>query len=350
LKFKVIQWATGAMGKSILRAVIDHPDLELVGLFVYSDEKVGKDAGDIARRHSTGVQATQRIDKILSTEADVVIHAPRIQPPYKHHNEVICRLLASGKNVITINGHSFPQYWGRDYLESIESACRIGGTTLFGTGLNPGFVVEKIATVATGLCTKIENIFISEIFETNQMRDPNYVFDILGFGSDEGAIDPNDPSWAPAEILNGMYSEVVAHLVYRLGYDLDRIETDHIMLPATSDIHTAAGWIKKGTIGHTNWRWHGVSRGKRLVSLFIYWIMETAHLDSKNYDLWNVKINGLPGVKIDINLETPERYPFRTSPEQLAVAASVVNSIPSVCAAKSGVMDIPVANHFKKGF
>lgn len=350
MKFKVVQWATGAMGKSILRAVIDHPDLELVGLFVYSDEKAGKDAGDIARRRPTGVLATQRVEEILSAEADVVIHAARLQPPYTHHNEVICRLLASGKNVITINGHSFPPYWGRDYVEEFESACRTGGTTLCGTGLNPGFIVEKIATMATGLCTRIENVFVSEIFETNRMRDPNYVFDILGFGSDPGAIDPNDPSWPPAEILNGMYSEVVAHLVYRLGFGLDRIETDHIMLPASSDIHTAAGWIKKGTIGHTNWRWHGISEGKKVVSLFIYWIMETAHLEEKHYDLWNVKISGLPGVQIDINLHTPDAYPFRTGPEQLALAGTVINSIPAVCTARPGIMEIPEANHFKARF
>ena len=59
MTIKVIQWATGAMGKTTLRAVIDHPDLELVGLYVYSDKKAGKDAGDIARRGPTGVKATK---------------------------------------------------------------------------------------------------------------------------------------------------------------------------------------------------------------------------------------------------------------------------------------------------
>jgi len=350
MKFKVIQWATGAMGKSCLRAVIDHPDLELVGLFVYGAAKAGKDAGDIARRDPTGVLATRSIDEILSIKADVVIHAPRLQPPYTHHNEDICRLLASGKNVISINGHSFPQYWGQDYVDGIESACRTGSSTLFGTGLNPGFIVEKVAAVATGLCNRVDHIFVSETVEANLMQDSNYVFDILGFGCEYGSINPNDLSWAPAEILNGMYSEVVAHLVHRLGFPLDRIETDHTMLPATTDIDMAAGLIKKGTIGHTNWRWHGISNGKQRVSLSIAWIMETSHLDKKAFDLWNVKISGLPEVQIEINLKNPDGYPFRTSPEQLAVAASVINSIPAVCSAKPGIMDIPVPNHFKTRF
>ena len=50
--YRVIQWATGSMGKTCLRAVIDHPDLELVGLYVYSEKKAGVDAGDIAGRNN----------------------------------------------------------------------------------------------------------------------------------------------------------------------------------------------------------------------------------------------------------------------------------------------------------
>lgn len=350
MKYRVIQWATGAMGKSCLRAVINHPDLELVGLFVYSDAKAGRDAGEIVHASPTGVKATRDVEEILALDADIVIHAARIQPPYSHHNETICRLLASGKNVISINGHSYPFYWGEQYVHLFEEACRKGGSSLFGTGLNPGFIVEKIATVATGLCNSIEHIFISEIVECSMVRNPNYVFDVLGFGSECGAIDPNDPVWSPAEILNGMYSEVVAHLVDRLGFTLEKVETDHVMLPATEDLEVAAGPIKKGTVSHTNWRWHGIVEGKRRVTLSIAWIMETAHLDKADYNLWNVKISGLPEVYIDIDLKNPEDYPYRTGPEPLAVAASVVNSIPAVCSAEPGIVDIPVANPFRKRF
>jgi len=350
MKYRVIQWASGAMGVNCLRAIIDHPDLELAGLFVYSDSKAGVDAGDIARRPTTGIIATNDIEDILSLDADIVVHTARIQPPYTHHNETICRLLASGKNLISINGHSYPQHWGQKAIAPFETACRTGGSTLFGTGLNPGFIVEKIATTATGLCNRIDNIFISEIVECNMVRNPNYVFDVLGFGTPAGFIAPNDPSWEPAEILNGMYSEVVAHLVDRMGYQLDRVETDHIMLPATKDIQTAAGLIKKGTISHTNWRWHAIVQGKPLVTLSIAWIMETAHLEKPDYNLWNVKISGLPGVLIDIDLKNPPDFPYQTGPEQLAVAGSVVNSIPAVCSAEPGIMDIPVANHFRAEF
>jgi len=348
--YKVIQWATGSMGKSCLRATIDHPDLDLAGLLVYSESKAGRDAGDIARRDPTGVIATRSVDEIIVTAADVVIHAPRIQPPYSYHNKDICRLLASGKNVISINGHSFPQHWGPEYMEDIQAACVEGGTTLFGTGLNPGFLTEKITTMATGICTRIDNIYVGEVFDCSTVPDANYIFHVLGFGADLAELDLNDAPWAPAELMTGMYAEVVAQLVDRLGFQLDHVESDHIVRPASEDLHVAAGMIKKDTVAVTNWRWHGIVDGKRFVTLSISWIMEDTWLEDKNYNHWEVKIRGLPGIDISMNLVEPENTGFKTKAEQYAVAGSVINSIPAVCAAAPGVMQIPVFAPYRPRF
>jgi hypothetical protein len=350
MAYRVIQWATGSMGKNCLRAVIDHPGLELAGLRVYSASKEGQDAGKIAHRSPTGVMATRNTEEILSLDADVVIHAARLQPPYAHHNEDICRLLASGKNVISINGHTYPQHWGDEYVNAFEKACQKGGTTLFGTGLNPGFIAEKIATAASGLCQRIDSIEIREVVETRYMQDPNYVYDVLGFGSACGAIDPNEPAWPPAETLNGLYSEVVALMAHRLGLDLDRVETDHVMLPATRDIETAAGVIRKGTTGHTNWRWYGIVEGKRRITMSIFWVMESAYLDRPDTPLWEIRILGLPGVNITVDLANPADYPFQTGPEPLALAASVVHSIPAVCTAPPGILTTPAFAPFAPGY
>ncbi|MBC7504362.1 MAG: hypothetical protein H7267_01310, partial [Sandarakinorhabdus sp.] len=79
---RVVQWATGAMGRTSLRRIIDHPDLELAGVLVYDQAKAGLDAGTIARRPATGIFATADIDAILATPADVAIHTPRTTLPY----------------------------------------------------------------------------------------------------------------------------------------------------------------------------------------------------------------------------------------------------------------------------
>jgi 2,4-diaminopentanoate dehydrogenase len=341
MTYRVIQWATGAMGKSCLRAIIDHPALDLAGLYVYSSAKEGRDAGEIAHRPPTGVTATRSVEKILSLDADVVIHTPRLQSPYTHHNKDIVRLLASGKNVISINGHSYPQYWGRGYARIFEDACQKGGSTFSGTGLNPGFIAEKIALTAAGLCQRIDHIDIREVVDTRQIQNPEYVFDILGFGSDPGAIDPNDPSWPPAEMLNGLYSEVVALVADHLGLPLERVETDHRMQPATRDIETAAGRIRKGTTGHTRWCWHAIVANRRRITLSILWTMENGYRHHDNGHLWKVRIQGLPGVTIAVDLSNPADYPYRTGPEPLALAAAVIHSVPAVCEAPPGILVVP---------
>ena len=341
MAYRVIQWATGAMGKSCLRAVIDHPAMELVGLYVYGDDKAGRDAGDIARRAPAGVIATRDIDKILALDADVVIHCARLAPPYGSHDAEILKLLASGKNVISINGYSRASHWTGERREALEAACRAGGTSLMAAGLNPGFAAEQIAVVATGVCQALDHVEVVESVDCRAVRNPDYVFRILGFGSDPAAVDPNDPSWGPASSLNGMYEEVLAAMAEHLGLALDRVETDHRVHAATENLAIAAGTIPEGRIGHVNWRWNGIVGGQPKLTMSIHWWMEEAHLDEPEPPLWRIKIKGHPGVRLSVDLEKREGDATPTSAEQIGVAGAVINAIPRVVAAAPGLATRP---------
>lgn len=346
MKYRVIQWATGAMGKTCLRAVLDHPAMELAGLYVYGQDKVGRDAGEIARRAPTGVVATNDIDTILALQADVVIHAARLAPPYGSHDADIVKLLASGKNVISINGYSRPQYWGGERLATLEAACAKGGSTLMAAGLNPGFAGEQIAVAASGVCTELDHIEVVESVDCRAIRNSDYVFRILGFGEDPSQVDPNDPSWGPAASLNGMYAEVLAAMAEHLGFRLDRIDSDHIVLPATEDLHVSAGLIARGGISHVNWRWRGLVAGAPKLNMSIHWYMEPAHLPDPDPSLWRIHVAGQPGVRLTLDLEKRPGDTTATSAEQLGVAGMVINTIPLVCAAPPGVATRPVASPF----
>lgn len=348
-KIRVIQWATGAMGKTVLRALIDNPAVELVGLYVYGRDKDGLDAGEIARRPPTGVKATRDIDAILALQADVVIHCARLAPPYGSHDAELIRLLASGKNVISINGYSRPQYWGGERLAALQAACEQGGSTLMGAGLNPGFAAEQLAVVATGICSRLDRVELVESVPCQMVRSPDYVFGILGFGSDPAGVNPNDPAWGPASSLNGMYSEALSAMAEHLGLMLERVETDHRVFGASQDLTIAAGPIAAGGISHVNWRWHGIVDGRPLLTISIHWYMEAAHLDYPEPPLWQIKVEGEPGVRIAVDLSKHPDDTTRTSAEQIAVAGSVMNAIPVVCAAPPGVMTRPLATPHRGG-
>jgi len=346
MTYRVIQWATGAMGKSCLRAVIDHPAMELVGLYVYGENKSGRDAGDIARRAPTGVIATRDIDEILALDADVVIHCARLAPPYGSHDAEILRLLASGKNVVSINGYSDPRHWGDARLAALEDACRTGGSSLMAAGLNPGFAAEQLAVVATGICSELDAIEVVESVDCRPIRSPDYVFGILGFGADPAEVDPNDPAWGPAASLNGMYAEVLSAMAEHLGLALERVDTDHRVFAAGNDLRTAAGEIAAGRVSHVNWRWRGMVSGAPILNLSIHWYMETAHLDEPEPPLWRILVRGQPGVRLSVDLEKRPGDATATSAEQLGVAGAVINAIPVVCAGPPGVMRRPLATPF----
>jgi 2,4-diaminopentanoate dehydrogenase len=347
-KYRVVQWATGGMGKNVLRAMIDHPAMELVGVYVYGADKAGKDAGEIARRPLTGVRATNDVREILALDADVVVHAGRIVPPYGSHDADIVALLESGKNVISINGYSHPQHWRASRVEALQAACERGRSSLLGAGLNPGFAGEQLAVVASGACTAIDHVEVVESVSCVPVRNPTYVFDALGFGADPAAIDPNRRDYGPAASLNGMYEEVLATMAHHLGMRLDRIETDHRTYAATRDLQVAAGTIPLGTVSHFNWRWLGLVAGTPRLTMSIHWYMETAHLDEAEPPLWRIHVRGQPGVRLAVDFEKRAGDTTPTSAEQIALAGVVINSIPVVCAASPGILTRPVATPYQE--
>ena len=138
--YRVVQWATGNIGMCSLRAVIEHPNMELVGVYVYSEAKKGRDAGELCGLPPTGVIATGDIEDILALKPDCVLYmADRAEI------DVLCRLLESGCNVVATRS----EFHGPGGLnpadrELIETACRRGGTSIHSTGSTPGFSSEAL--------------------------------------------------------------------------------------------------------------------------------------------------------------------------------------------------------------
>ena len=75
-KLRVLQWTTGKVGKLALRAILDDPRLELVGVYAHSPDKAGVDAGALCGRPDCGVEATNDVDALLALKADSVLYAP----------------------------------------------------------------------------------------------------------------------------------------------------------------------------------------------------------------------------------------------------------------------------------
>lgn len=109
--------------------MLAHPDLELVGAWVHSEGKHGKDIGELVGRDPIGVTATTSMEDILALDADCVVYSPLLP----NEDEVVA-LLRSGKNVVTPVGWVYPDL---DNCKAILDACADGESTLHGTGIHP---------------------------------------------------------------------------------------------------------------------------------------------------------------------------------------------------------------------
>jgi 2,4-diaminopentanoate dehydrogenase len=184
---RVVQWATGNIGSRALRAVLEHPHLDLVGLWVSSAEKAGRDAGELCGLGSaTGVVATSDVDEIVALDADVVLYMPQ-----GCDFDVVCRLLASGKDVVTTRGEFHrPESLDPEVRRRVEDACAEGGTSIHSTGSSPGFITEAVPIVLTSLSRRVDRIDIEEFADMSRRPSPQLMFDIMGFGKDPADLKP----------------------------------------------------------------------------------------------------------------------------------------------------------------
>ena len=340
MAIRVVQWATGSIGKTCLRQVIEHPDLDLVGLYVHSDQKAGLDAGDIARRPPTGVIATQSVDEIVALDADVVLHMPLNGPGLlDEHDADIKRLLRSGKNVITLVAHTYPYAFGQDYAGEFEAAAGAGKATLFGGGINPGFMTERVAMTLTGICTSVDSVTVTEVYDVSDVQSYGFLFDLMGIGRPPEAFQDMSGNRG---VFEHMFQEVVAFAGHALKIDFDEIVPDHDFAVAENPVTLPAGTVKPGGVVNFRWRWHGMAHDRPVFTAEMLWISDRSLPGWDLDDGWDIEIRGAPNVKVRIDLSDPENMPDRSKAIQYGVAGPIIRAIPEVVKAPPGILLPPV--------
>jgi len=327
------------MGRTALRRSIDDPGLDLVGLYVYGDEKVGMDAGDIARRPATGILATNDIEQILSLDADAVVHTPRITVPYEALNADVESLLASGKNVVSTAGFHWPTAHGRTYAAPLLDACARGRSTLAGMGVNPGTIVERLLLTATGMCASIEHLSVVEMVDVSAMPSAAFVFDTMGLGRDPGVEDVTQGVFA--DLYTRLYGESLNFAAAALGTTVTSVQPEHELTVAPAEIRIAAGVIPRGRIAATNWRWFARLGNGLTMRLSILWTSDPALHGRGATGHWILEIRGRPSIRMTLELVEADALAPPSRALADATVAVAMRSIPDVVAAAPGFFAYP---------
>jgi hypothetical protein len=343
-RYKVVVWATGRVGKLAIRTIADRPNLDLVGVWVHSESKDGQDAGTLAEIDSLGVASTRDKDAILGSDADCVVYTGPATNRPREAMEDFCRILEAGKNIVTTSlpGLVYPRGSMRESaLTRLSDSANRGNSSIYSTGIEPGFGCDLFAVALTSMSSRIYSIRGLEI--TDYSRD-NLVYEmreLFGFGQ---PLDYRGGVMMPGVITFG-WGAAVTMVAEALGAKLDEIRESCQFAPAPRRLETASGVIEPGTVGAIWFRCIGVVDGEEAITI--------EHIDRMCNDVapdwpksrmggidgvWRVIIEGEPSF--DAEFEVGFNANEDSTPHGLlATGMRAVNAIPWVCAARPGIVD-----------
>ena len=331
-RYRVVQWTTGNVGKSSVQAIVANSMLELVGCYAWSPGKVGRDVGELCGIAPLGLTATDDVDALLALEPDCVVY----NPMWTDTDELV-RILSAGVNVVStaafITGHNLGP--GR---ERIVEACRRGGSTMFGTGVSPGFA-QLLAIVSATICDRVDKITVNEAADTTYYDSPATEIPV-GFGK---PIDSPDLQAMTAQ-GTAVFGEAIRLIADALGVELDDVRCEAEYAQTTADLDLGSWSIPAGCVAGVAASCKGSVGGKVVVELNLLWRKgQTLDPDWKiEQDGWVIQIDGRPTVTAKIGFLPPPDFEAETIADfmvlgHIMTAAPPLNAIPAVVAAPPGI-------------
>ena len=349
MAFRVVVWGTGNVGKPAIRAVLANKQLTLTGVIVSNPAKVGRDAGDLAGIGRTGVVATNDVDAVLATKPDCVVYTATGDTRPGDAIEDVLKCLAAGANVVTTAIYPIlhPPSAPADLLELFRDAGQKGGgTSIFVSGIDPGWAVDLLPLVLSGVAGRIDEIRCREIFNYATYDQPDAVRNLIGFGR---PLDETPPMLFPAS-LDLIWGAMVRTLADGLGVTLDEIRHVVERRPLERTIDTPEmGVFEKGMQGAFRFEVQGVVAGKaKIVCEHITRIDDEIAPDwprppAGQRGSYAVIIEGDPRFEVAIMLHGGSGSPADAG--NATAVGRIVNAIPAVCAAPPGVvgpLDLPL--------
>ena len=334
--YRVIQWGTGAVGAEMITAILDHrTDLDLVGAKVYADAKHGKDLGTLVGRDPLGVPATADSAEVLAMTADCVLYTPRTADL-----DEVCAILASGKNLATTAFLFHPRRLPEADRDRVQAACEKGGTSVHGSGLNPGNLSGVLPLVLSGMSRTIDKITLQERADWSVYASTGITFDNMAFGQPVEQI-----STATNDFLafnSSIFTEQVWFLADALNAGIDEVTATVEAVAAQEDHQIFDHVLRAGTTAGQRWNWVGRRKGEPLIEIETLWTVGGEYPEHwpRPKDGWTLTIEGDPSMRTHFfslaSFTRPASMEEHVRSANVATAMQVLNAVPAVCDAPSG--------------
>jgi hypothetical protein len=348
MAIRVALIGTGNCGSLALRQLIEDQRFELTHVWVSSDAKVDRDAGDLAGLDvTTGIVATNDLDAIVAAKPDCVVYCAMGDTRLPEAMADVRRFLSAGINVVGSAPGVLQYPWQvvpDKYIGRVEDAAREGNSTVFITGVDPGFATDLLPFALAGTCQSIQQVRTMEIADYATYDGATVMFDVMGFGNQIGDL----PILFQPGVLGIAWGTAIRQLAAGLGVEVDEIRDSVEQEPAPEDIDVAVGTIAKGTVAALRFQIEGMVKGRPVI------VVE--HITRLRGDLrpdwaqpaqeggsYRVEITGEPSYVMDVC--PTSRNGDHNYAAILAAAGRIVNAIPDVVAAAPGIrttLDMPL--------
>jgi 4-hydroxy-tetrahydrodipicolinate reductase len=312
---------------------------------VHSEDKAGRDAGELAGIAPLGVTATNDADALLALDADCVCYTATADLRPTEAIEDMARILASGKNVVSssVVPLVFPPHVDPAMRQPLEDACGKAGVSCFTSGIDPGWANDLLPLVLTGTCEYIDELRVMEIVNYATYAQPTVLFDTMGFGQ---PLDSTPLLLLPG-VLSFAWGGVVKVLAAGLGVELDELREVHERLPAEHTIDLGFGIVEQGTTAAMRFEVQGIVDGKaKIVLEHVTRIDDVLAPDwpqPVGHSGYRVIVTGNPSYTCDVQMMGDDGD--HNTGGLVGTAARLVNTIPAVCDAAPGllsVLDLPL--------
>ncbi|MCD9624145.1 NAD(P)H-dependent amine dehydrogenase family protein [Rhabdothermincola salaria] len=346
---RVIQFSTGNVGRHALRALIERPDLELVGVHASSPDKIGCDAARLCGLDEpTGVIATDDIEELLALEAECVVYTSQAEMRPQEALAELTRFLRAGTNVVATSlvWLIYPPHADAWLVNPLTEACLAGGTTMYVNGIDPGFSGDVLAFAALSLTTRADTIRVQEICDYGTYDDAEFTGAAMGFGTDPD----HTPLMFHPGVLTSMWGGPVRLLADELGVELDGIE-EHLEKWVTPEpIDCTMMRVEPGRVAAVRFSVEGIVDGRpAIVMEHVNRLTPAAAPDwpyppEGHLGVHRCVVTGDPGIEINTHVGLGDTDVNTAG--VIATAAKAVNAIQAVCDAPPGlvsVRDLPLA-------
>ncbi|MBY8855804.1 diacylglycerol kinase [Nocardia sp. CA2R105] len=343
---RVVQWSTGNVGHWALRSIIARPELELVGVWVSSEAKAGKDAAELAGLDTpTGIAATTDAEALLALKPDCIVHTAMADDRLMEAVEDLKTFLRAGINVVSSSPVFLQFPYGTlppEVIDPIVQAAEEGGASLWVNGIDPGWANDWLPLLLTSGSERIDRVVCSELMDYSTYDNPKVLFEIMGFGS---ALE-DLPLLLQPGVLTLAWGSVVRQLAAALDVELDDVTQDFERIGAPAPIEVAGRTVAAGTAAALRFRVSGIRSGREVFVL--------EHITRLHPDLapgwpqpagkgcYRVEVEGEPDYRLDLQLYSDGDH---ARAGLVGTAARLVSAVPAVVQARPGLLtaiDLPL--------